>query len=168
MADSVPPEIERRLPPMMEISLGDFRDDEVLEESAAERVGLQLGAGTKVKKLAGQTGVDKVKLRAFDETLVEIPVMRRESEDDETRLQHRDPSAGGIDRNAGVGRERGIIEKLSDPAGEESEKAFKGIEVADVRQASSKTAGPGCLARNPLGSSLAKERVSVSSSETYS
>ncbi len=120
---------------MVQIGLGDLGDHVVLKNRPPEWMGNDLGRLTDAQKLAEQTCIVEIKLGAFDDSLVEVPVMRREQEDDEACLKHEDPAARRVNGNAAVRCQARVAKELTGSAGAKRQEPFEHIEIADVRQA---------------------------------
>lgn len=82
---SVAPEEERRLTALVRVGFYGFGDDEVPARAASGAAVLLVGADA--EQMAGQSCIEKVKFRAFDNALVEITVVRGQQEEDEAGLQ---------------------------------------------------------------------------------
>ncbi len=131
----IAPEENRGCSSVVQIGFGDLCDHVVLENRPPERMRNDLGSLTDAQKLAEQTCIVEVELGAFDYSLAEVPVMGREQEDDEACLEHGDPAARRVYRDAAVRCQARVAEELSGSPGAKRQEPFEDGEVADVRQA---------------------------------
>ena len=119
---------------MVQIRFGDLCDYVVLKNRSPERMRNDLSSLTDAQKLAEQACIEKVKLGAFDYSLVEVPMMKREQEDDEAALEHGDPAAPRVYGDAAVRCQARVAKELSGSAGAKRQEPFEDIEVADVHR----------------------------------
>lgn len=106
VAGTVSPKIEGRRPPVIVICLGCFRDDEILEERAPQRMGFQLIPRADAEQMTSQSRIEKIQLGAFNEPLAEISMVRREGEENEARFVFARP-ARPAKKGEGEARRRG-------------------------------------------------------------
>jgi len=65
----------------VDLLFDDFRCDESLEQRARKGRATQLGFRFDPKQVAGQTGIQPIELRGFDQTFAEIREIRRNHDD---------------------------------------------------------------------------------------
>ena len=78
----------------------------------------------------GEAGVIEVQLGGLDETLVEIPVMRAQQEQQVAGLQNRKPGARGGVGDAAIRGQRGKVEQLTHTGGAQAHEPLKGRQIA--------------------------------------
>ena len=108
-----------------------FGDDEILEEIATEGVAGELCRGFDAQKPSGEADIGEVKLGGFDEALADIGEPGGETEDDKRGFCDGEPLGDGGSADTDFAGEGVAIDELSDAAGEEMEKFFEGVAVAD-------------------------------------
>ena len=128
----VPPEVQRRLNVGIHAGLHDLGNDVGLENRTAKAVKRQGFGVADVQQIADQTRVVEIQLRALDQPLVEVLLMRTKQEDDIAGLEQGEPAFRGCGGYAGIACERIQIENLPGTACRQTEESFKRFKVADV------------------------------------
>lgn len=98
----VPPKENRRWESMMEVGLHHLSDNVVLEQGPPQRVRKELVLTAYAQQKTGETGIVEIELWAFDDALIEVPMVGREQENDKAGLQDRNPSPSRVHCNSRV------------------------------------------------------------------
>jgi hypothetical protein len=95
---------------MMKIGLYDLGNDIVLKQRPPQRVRKELVLITYAQQEACKPGVVEIELRAFDDPLIEISMMRWERESDKARLEDRNPPSRCVYGNAAIRCEGRVVQ----------------------------------------------------------
>jgi len=136
VSGSSAPVVEPRLfAPVHEV-LVYLREHKTLKHCAAFSPVQEFVRRADLKQVAQESRVQEVELRALDNPLAEVLMVRPQERHDQAGLEHREPPPGRGVGDTAVGGHPQEIERLSAPAGTQSDKPVEGLEVANIDDAS--------------------------------
>ena len=97
-------------------------------------MGIQLLAVLNAEQPRGEAGIQKIQLGRFNQTFIEVAVMRWQQMHDITGFQHGYPGFGGVMRHATVAGQGGQIEQLPGAARAQFQKALKAGQILHFDQ----------------------------------
>jgi len=104
---------------MMEVGLGHLGNNVILEQSPPQRVREELILIAYAQQNTGKTGIVEIELWAFDDSLIEVPMVRREQENDKALAIY--------DRIVDLSKIRGAEKRVPDEEAEKREGGSKTI-----------------------------------------
>jgi len=132
MSSPVAPKVERGDLTPVDKSLVEFGKDKGFKDGPFHGMDKNILGFPDPEQITEETGIQKIQLGTFYKSLGKIGMVGRKEMDDKTGRQYRDPFPSSGMRDAAIGGQRRKVQQLPAPAGAESDKSLKGLQVTYI------------------------------------